>query len=106
MGNKKYYPSKNKNNQKKYGVNPYQKKHYPVSHQQKSANIAQGFFNGNLASNMKFGSPGDHLSGYVRREIVIKDRHGNETRASERQFFNSGKDYNIKINDHGRKEKY
>jgi len=106
MSNKKNYPNKNNNIQKKYHVKPYYKKNYPVSHQQKSTNVSQGFFNGNLAQNMKFGAPGDHLSGYVRREIVIKDRFGNETRACERQFFNSGKDYNIKIDDHGRKEKY
>jgi hypothetical protein len=40
---------------------------------------------------MKFGGRDHDLSGYVKREIVIIDRHGNKQIAREKQFFNSGK---------------
>jgi hypothetical protein len=40
---------------------------------------------------MNFGSKDHDLSGYVKREIVIIDSHGNKQIAREKQFFNSGK---------------
>lgn len=73
---KKYYPAK------KSGY------HYPVK-QHKPPTMFGGFFNGNLANNMRFGRNGDELSGYVKREIYMKDQHGNVQRAKETQFFNS-----------------
>lgn len=75
---KKYYPS----NKKKY---------YPKQRNNNPPNLSGGFFNGNLATNMKFGGNNHDLSGYVERKIYMRDRHGNVQRASEKQFFNSGK---------------
>ena len=46
---------------------------------------------------MKFGNPGDTLSGYVQREVVFIDRQGNKQIARERQFFNSGKNIRVRI---------
>ena len=51
---------------------------------------------------MRFGNPGDMLSGYVQRELVYIDRNGNKQIARERQFFNSGKSINVEV---GRKRK-
>ena len=100
--NQKNYPVKKPQHKNHKHVTKHKNNYYPKpqkTHQ--PVTLSQGFFNGNLATDMKFGSPGDHLSGYVHRKIRIKDRHGNETVASERQFFNSGKDFNIKIRDNG-----
>ena len=55
-------------------------------------------FRGNIVDNMKFGSPGDQLSGYVRREVVLIDKNGNKQIAKEEQFFNSGKGIRVRIN--------
>ena len=100
---KKYYPKKvteNNNN-----LSPNKKKYYPKQNHVQQQHLSKGFFNGNLAKDMKFGAPGDNLSGYVKREIRMKDRFGNETIASEQQFFNSGANLEIEIQDHGPKHK-
>ena len=60
------------------------------------------FCSGNLVNGMKFGNPGDMLSGFVQRELVYIDRNGNKQIARERQFFNSGKSINVEV---GRKRK-
>ena len=54
-------------------------------------------FRGNIVNGMRFGNPGDMLSGYVQRELVYIDRNGNKQIARERQFFNSGKNINVRI---------
>ena len=59
-------------------------------------------FRGNTVNGMRFGNPGDMLSGYVQRELVYIDRNGNKQIARERQFFNSGKSINVEV---GRKRK-
>lgn len=59
-------------------------------------------FRGNIVNGMRFGNPGDMLSGYVQRELVYIDRNGNKQIARERQFFNSGKSINVEV---GRKRK-
>ena len=84
-----------KNRNRSYYVQNYhQKKHYPSSYHHKrrykSPAINNNFFQGNLASNMNFGSNNQEISGYVKREIVIIDRDGNKQIAREKQFFNSG----------------
>ncbi len=50
----------------------------------------QGFFNGNLVQDMNFGANGHELSGFVERTVMMRDRHGNVQKMSEKQFFNSG----------------
>ena len=40
---------------------------------------------------MRFGGKEHTLSGFVRREIIMKDNKGNKQIAREEQFFNSGK---------------
>ena len=35
-------------------------------------------FRGNIVNGMRFGNPGDMLSGYVQRELVYIDRNGNK----------------------------
>ena len=59
-------------------------------------------FRGNIVNGMRFGNPGDMLSGYVQRELVYIDRNGNKQIARERQFFNSGISINVEV---GRKRK-
>ena len=48
-------------------------------------------FSSNLANNMNFGSKGNDLSGYVKREVIMVDSQGNKQMAREVQFFNSWK---------------
>lgn len=74
--NKKYYPAK-------------KKKYYPKN-RNNVPNLASGFFNGSL-NHHKFGDNGHDISGYVERKIYMRDRYGNVQKASEKQFFNSGK---------------
>jgi len=90
-GNKKYYPTKRNNI-------PARKNNTPAKYSNTNNLNPNGFFGGNLARDMKFGSEGDSLSGYVTREIIIKDRQGNTKIAREKQFFNSGKEVNVRIN--------
>ena len=85
MSNQKYYPKKRNSHQRSV---QHRRKHYHNRSLQPSGNM-NTFFNGNLARNMRFGVPNNQLSGYVKRELSIKDRDGNETKASEEQFFNS-----------------
>jgi len=49
------------------------------------------FFQGNLSQAMRFGAKGHELSGYVKRKLVLIDRNGNKQIATEKQFFNSGR---------------
>ena len=77
--------------------NNYKKKMYPAkfkhgNYPRKSGPMVglNGFFNGNLAQNMKFGAKDHELSGFVRREVFIRDQYGNTQRMREQQFFNSG----------------
>jgi hypothetical protein len=83
----------NKRN-KDYSNRKKGKRHYPSKNREnknKGGQMFGDFFNGNLANNMKFGTPDSELSGYVKREVYMKDQYGNVQRASEKQFFNSGK---------------
>ena len=79
------------------------KRYYPPKPRRSSNRGGQmfgDFFNGNLAQNMKFGTPDSELSGYVKREVYMKDQYGNVQRASEKQFFNSGKNIaSVRIDD-------
>ena len=78
---KKNYPAKRKyNHPKQY----HRKNNKPV-------NPIQGFFNGNLAQNMKFGGNDHDLSGYVERTMMVRDQYGNVQKMREKQFFNSAK---------------
>lgn len=72
--NKKYYPSKKKDNV----MVPYKKNNYSP-------------FSKNLSQDLKFGNKGDDISAFVERELIIEDSQGNRKIARERQFFNSGK---------------
>ena len=49
---------------------------------------------------MKFGGEDHELSGYVKREVYIRDKYGNVQRANEAQFFNSSKSPMIIRTDH------
>jgi hypothetical protein len=85
-----------KKQHKTYYVQNYKpKRQYPQNYRHhnkyRPPAINNNFFQGNIASNMKFGGRDHDLSGYVKREIVIIDRHGNKQIAREKQFFNSGK---------------
>src|SRR5690625_163847 len=51
----------------------------------------KNFFGGNLVSNMNFGGKDHELSGYVSRELVLIDKHGNKQINKEKQFFNRRK---------------
>lgn len=68
----------------------------PVYHQPQIIQPTQ-IFRGNIVNGMKFGQPGDMVSGYVQREVVMIDRQGNKQIARERQFFNSGKNIKVRI---------
>ena len=72
------------------------KKNHNINTKKTSTNTMQ-LFKGNIANNMKFGNPGDVISGYVQREVVIIDYQGNKQIAREKQFFNSGKNIHVKI---------
>jgi len=63
----------------------------------KQQSLFNQFFTGNLAQNMNFGNKNHELSGYVQREVVIEDQHGNKQTAKEQQFFNSGKGMNVHV---------
>ena len=88
---KKYYP-------KKHNGNQYPKKH------SNPPNIFGGFFNGNLANGMNFGGKDHDLSGYVKREVFVKDQYGNVQKARETQFFNSSPDKQRILIDEGKNE--
>ncbi len=95
--NKKTYSKHNRHEQNK-SIQPYKKPYYPSKPRVNHESVTQGFFSGNLAPNMKFGSPGSEVSGYVKRKVTMKDAQGNETSASEIQFFNSGKRIKVNVN--------
>ena len=82
-----------KNNNQVVRRNPT---NYPVYSQPQVIQPTQ-VFRGNIVNGMKFGQPGDMVSGYVQREVVMIDRQGNKQIARERQFFNSGKNINVRI---------
>ena len=79
---KKYYPVS-------------QKKHYPQKHRPNSSlpsNFMEGFFNENFTGKgMNFSNPNHEMSAYVEKTVVIRDRYGNERRAKQKFFLNSGK---------------
>lgn len=85
------------NERKKYPVSKtkHKKKYYPKKqHNTKPtnpANFLAGFFNTNKDIGMNFGDDNHEKSGYIKREIIIKDRYGNTQIAREKQFFNSAK---------------
>ena len=89
---------KKKNNNQVVRRNPT---NYPVYSNPQIVQPTQ-VFRGNIVNGMRFGNPGDMLSGYVQRELVYIDRNGNKQIARERQFFNSGKSINVEV---GRKRK-
>ena len=82
-----------KNNNQVVRRNPT---NYPVYSQPQVIQPTQ-VFRGNIVNGMKFGNPGDTLSGYVQREVVFIDKQGNKQIARERQFFNSGKNIRVRI---------
>ena len=87
---------KNRNyKQKKHSVQN-KNSSYP-SRNNNPPNMFGGFFNGNLVSDMKFGGKDHELSGFLQREIYIRDRYGNIQRAREKQFFNSGNSKHIHV---------
>ena len=88
----KYSPVKHHNNKV-----PEQRKNRNYYYPQPS-NPAQSLFRGNLANNMKFGSKGQTISGYTRRELIYKDSSGNQQIAREEQFFNAGHRIRVRIN--------
>ena len=87
---KHHYPAKQKNHHHVQRRKP----------QNQSAKATMPLFNGNLAQNMSFGGEDHDLSGFVSREVVMIDRHGNKQIAREKQFFNSAKkDLSVKVHD-------
>ena len=82
-----------KNNNQVVRRNPT---NYPVYSQPQVIQPTQ-VFRGNIVNGMKFGNPGDMVSGYVQREVIMIDRQGNKQIARERQFFNSGKNIRVRI---------
>lgn len=82
-----------KNNNQVVRGNPT---NYPVYSQPQVIQPTQ-VFRGNIVNGMKFGNPGDMLSGFVQREIIYIDRNGNKQIAKEKQFFNSGKHIVVEI---------
>ena len=82
-----------KNNNQVVRRNPT---NYPVYSQPQVIQPTQ-VFRGNIVNGMKFGNPGDMVSGFVQREVIIIDRQGNKQIARERQFFNSGKNIRVRI---------
>lgn len=82
-----------KNNNQVVRRNPT---NYPVYSQPQVIQPTQ-VFRGNIVNGMKFGNPGDMLSGFVQREVIMIDRQGNKQIARERQFFNSGKNIRVRI---------
>lgn len=88
---KKYYNNKNNHNSVK-------KNNYPAKHNNSNKKFdMDNFFDGNLVDNMKFGNQNHELSGYVKREVSIEDKYGNKKKATEQQFFNSGKNVAVRI---------
>lgn len=65
--------------------NHAQKRNKPIS--------IENLFNGNVVANLRFDNPNHDLSGYVYREVYIKDAYGNIQSAKEKQFFNSSKEH-------------
>ena len=82
-----------KNNNQVVRRNPT---NYPVYSQPQVVQPTQ-VFRGNIVNGMKFGNPGDMLSGFVQREVIMIDKQGNKQIARERQFFNSGKNIRVRI---------
>ena len=82
-----------KNNNQVVRRNPT---NYPVYSQPQVIQPTQ-VFRGNIVNGMKFGNPGDMVSGFVQREVIMIDRQGNKQIARERQFFNSGKNIRVRI---------
>lgn len=82
-----------KNNNQVVRRNPT---NYPVYSQRQVIQPTQ-VFRGNIVNGMKFGNPGDMVSGFVQREVIMIDRQGNKQIARERQFFNSGKNIRVRI---------
>ncbi len=90
--------------EKKYS-NSNKKKYYPKKKRdyskqgqgKKSHKGFEGFLGNNLVDDMKFGSKGQTVSGYVQREVEIRDSNGNVQVARETQFFNSGNGYKLNI---------
>ena len=97
MDHKKNYKHKKKNNQ---GVAIYDDKrhhknhnnHKNHGHHQRTPVKFEQLFSGNIA-NMNFDNPNHDLSGYVYREVYMKDSQGNVQSAKEKQFFNSSKEH-------------
>ena len=57
-------------------------------------------FTENLVNTTTFGKNAREISGYVHREVIIKDRHGNQKIMREKQFFNAGQNLGqIRIKD-------
>ncbi len=82
MGN---YPSK-----------PYKRKrNYPVkkkrSNQQRTPNNHMPkVFSNNLVNTNNFGRNAREVRGYVMREVIVRDKYGNEKVMREKQFFVAG----------------
>jgi hypothetical protein len=88
MNNKPYYRRYRRG--RRYQLQKHQQhQSHPV--QQRQGNPNAVLFQGNLANSMRFGSKGHELSGYVKRQVVLIDQHGNKQIATEKQFFNSAR---------------
>jgi hypothetical protein len=74
---------------------PHHRDHKNHKNPKPNQRVPVGFpqiFNGNIA-NLNFDNPNHDLSGYVYREVYIKDSQGNVQSAKEKQFFNSSKEH-------------
>lgn len=106
MSNKRNnnYPKKQKNHNKQNKSN--ERKPNGSNNVKKYRNSTSSIFKGNdMFHNKSFDNKGQELSGYVERTLIQIDQYGNKQIAKEKQFINSGRNMNIKINNE-RKKKY
>ena len=81
MGN---YPAK-RNRGKRY---PAKRNHNKPRN--RNSNQLPQIFSSNLVSNQNFGRMASEHRGYVMREVIIKDKYGNEKIFREKQFMVAG----------------
>lgn len=94
------------NQKKPYQVAKSNNNYHPPEHRKKQQQyrVSREFFQGNLVQNMKFGGKDHDLSGYVERQVVMKDKHGNVQIAREKQFFNASKNgMHVRVRDNDRR---
>lgn len=94
------------NQKKPYQVAKTTNNYHPPDHRKKQQQyrVSREFFQGNLVQNMRFGGKDHDLSGYVERQVVMKDKHGNVQIAREKQFFNASKNgMHVRVRDNDRR---